>query len=298
MNILDKNIGRLNRFQQKHRLTAFIYAVIQKSNEDDIGHRSALLTYYGFLALFPLLLLLSTFTKIAVGNNPDLEKTINQSTTDYFPVLGNQLYTHIHGISKSGPALLFSILFILYGTRGVADTFRSSLRRIWQVPKSQKDSFWTAMYRSFGIIIVGGIGFVSVGLVIAMTNSAGTGIGYRTLSVVLNILLLFLIFTWLNQLSLPKKISYRHMQLGAIVAAVGLVILQYLGVYILTRELKNLDALYSYFALALGLMFWIYLQAQIIYFAAQVAVVSDRHLWPRSLDAKHPTDVDNQLKDA
>jgi hypothetical protein len=60
------------------------------------------------------------------------------------------------------------------------------------------------------------------------------------------------------------------------------VILQMLGGYILTRELRNLDALYSYYALTLGLLFWIYLQAQTIYYANEIAVVRSKKLWPRS----------------
>lgn len=77
--------------------------------------------------------------------------------------------------------------------------------------------------------------------------------------------------------------TIKEVRPGAIAAAIGLVILQSLGGYILTRELKSLDALYSNFAIPLGLLFWIYLQAQMLYYAAEIAVVSSKRQWPRSL---------------
>jgi uncharacterized BrkB/YihY/UPF0761 family membrane protein len=96
--------------------------------------------------------------------------------------------------------------------------------------------------------------------------------------------------------SLPKHISLAETRIGAVFAAIGLVILQLLGGYILAHELKSLDALYSYFAISLGLLFWIYLQSQMLFYAVEISVVSSQKLWPRSLEAHSPTAVDIQLK--
>jgi uncharacterized BrkB/YihY/UPF0761 family membrane protein len=73
------------------------------------------------------------------------------------------------------------------------------------------------------------------------------------------------------------------------------VVLQFLGGYLLAHELRNLDTLYSYFAVALGLLFWLYLQAQILYYSMEVAYVKANGLWPRSLDGSSPTEVDKRL---
>jgi hypothetical protein len=42
-------------------------------------------------------------------------------------------------------------------------------------------------------------------------------------------------------------------------------------------------AVYGVFALVLGLLAWLYLQAQITLYAVEAAVVRARKLWPRSL---------------
>jgi membrane protein len=289
-------IGRLNAFQQKHRWTAFSYGVIKKYGDDGAGYQAALLTYYSFLALFPLLLVLTTLISVAAGNQPELKETILNGITDYFPVLGNQLTSQVQGLHGSGLALLAGILFTLYGARGVADVWRQGVHHIWGVPKRQRASFPRAQLKSLTIIVVGGLGFIGASLSAGLASTAGRGYGWGVLSVVINLSILFWLFTFLLKFNLPRKTTYREAWVGAGVASAGLVILQLLGGYIIGHELKNLSALYSYFAVPLGLLFWLYLQAQMLYIAVEIAHVHAFKLWPRSLDANHPTPVDKELK--
>jgi uncharacterized BrkB/YihY/UPF0761 family membrane protein len=208
--------------------------------------------------------------------------------TNYFPLLGNQLSTHVHSLRRSGLALVIGILFTLYGARGVANAFRQGVRQLWGVPKSQNDGWPQSVIKSLSLIIVGGLGFIVASISAGWTSAAGHGLAFRGLSIVVNLFILFWLFTFLLNVSLPRHVSLKETRSGAAAAAIGLVILQALGGYILARELKSLDALYSYFALALGLLFWIYLQAQTLYYAVEIAAVSSKKLWPRSLSEVSP----------
>lgn len=298
MNKLQKAVRRLDAFQQRHRSTAFTFAVMKRYGEDQAGSKAALLTYYGFLSLFPLLLLLTTLTNNLIGSHPELQDKVIRGLTSYFPLLGNQLSSHVSGLHRNGLALAVGIAFTFYGARGVADAFRKGAQQIWQVPKSQRDNFPKSLFKSLLMLVVGGIGFIAASILAGLASAAGKGLIFRALPILLNMLLLFWIFNFLIDFSLPKRLPLKETRVGAAVAAVGLVILQALGGYIVAHELKNLDALYSYFALALGLMFWLYLQAQIVYYAMEVAYVSSHRLWPRSIDGSLPTDVDKKLSDA
>ena len=282
MKQVQRLIDKLDAYQQRHRVTAFGYAVIKKYGEDGAGQQAALLTYYGFLSLFPLLLVLTTITGVVIGNHPQLEATIIDGLTDYFPLLGNQLSSHIHGLHSTGFPLLVGILFTLYGTRGVADAWRRGVQNLWGVPKRQRAGFPKSLLKSFVVVMVGGLGFILASILAGLASAAGHGIAFWTLSVAINLFILFWLFTFLLNFNLPRHIAFREIWVGAAAAAIGLVILQTLGGYILAHELKGLDALYSYFALALGLLFWIYLQAQMLYYAVEIAAVSSKKLWPRS----------------
>jgi YihY family inner membrane protein len=294
MKAVKTAVRKLDAFQQRHRLPAFIHAVVKKYGEDNTGTHAALLTYYGFLSLFPLLLVLTTLVKNAIGNNPHLQERVIEGLTDYFPLLGDQLASQIHGLQGSGFALAVGILFTLYGARGVADAFRKSVQHIWQIPLSRRDKFPESALKSLVMLVVGGIGFIAASVLAGLTAAAGHDPAFRVLSLLLNAFILFWLFNFLINFSLPKHLPLKQTKTGAIVAAVGLVILQLLGGYILARQLKNLDALYSYFAIALGLLFWLYLQAQIICYAMEIAYVSSRKLWPRSL-GPNPTEIDKKI---
>lgn len=297
MNKLQQTADHFNTFQQRHRPLAFAVAVIKKYGEDEAGYKAALLTYYGFLSLFPLLLVLTTVTDSLVGSHSQLGATIIRGITNYFPLLGNQLSAHVQGLHKNGLALLAGILFTLYGTRGVAEAFRHGVQSIWLIPKARQDSFPVALLRSFSLIIVGGLGFILASALSGIAAAAGQGLLFRGVSIAINLLILYWLFRFLLNFSLPRHITAKETHSAAATAAVGLVLLQTLGTYLLARELKSLDALYSYFAIALGLLFWIYLQAQILYYAVEIAVVSSKQLYPRSMSAAHPTPADSRLRE-
>lgn len=294
MKIVEKYLEKLDNLQQSYRWPGFIYAVIKKYGDDHAGYQAALLTYYGFLSLFPLLLVLTTITTFLAGNYPELQASIIKSVTDYFPVLGSQLSEHIGALKKSGLALLAGILFTLYGARGVADAFRHGVNHIWHVPVVDREGFPGNLLNSVKIIFVGGLGLIAASVMAGLAVHAGGGVGFRVLSVVLNLLILFGVFVVLLKLCLPNKVKVKEIRTGAATAAIGLVILQSLGNYILVQHLKNLDALYSNFAIPLGLLFWIYLQAQVMYYAVEIAAVRSQRLWPRSLTGKPLTASDRR----
>jgi membrane protein len=286
MKILNNAITKLDKWQQRHPWSAITYAVIKKYGEDESGNQAVLLTYYSFLSLFPLLLVLTTITSLVAGNHPGLQADVIKSTTNYFPVLGSQLSNHIHTLHRNGVALVIGIVFTLYGARGVADAFRRGVQNIWQVPKDQRVGFPKSIPNSLAIIIVGGLGFVVASISTGLAAAAGHGPAFRLLSVGVNLLILFWLFTFLLNFCLPRHVPVKDTRSGALAAAIGLVVLQALGGYLLKTELKRLDALYSYFAIALGLLFWIYLQARLLYFAVTLAAVRAQKLWPRSINGK------------
>lgn len=294
MNPIQKLLTRFDTFQRKHGFFGFIYAVVKKYGDDEAGYQAALLTYYGFLSLFPLLLVLTTALGVLAGSHPHLKATILTDTAQYFPTLGNQLSEHIGSLHKTGMALAIGILFTLYGARGIADAFRHGVNHIWRVPKVRRTGFPLAALRSLAIVVIGGAGFILASVVAGYAVTAGHGFIFHALSIIIDLIILFWVFLFLIKVSLPMHVSFRDVEAGAISAAVGLVILQTLGNYILRHELKNLSALYSNFAIVLGLLFWIYLQSQVIYYAIEVASVREARLWPRSLTGKDLTDADKR----
>ena len=294
MNIIQASIYKIDQFQRRNHGLAFIYAVIKKYGDDEAGYQAALLTYYGFLSLFPLLLVLTTVVGVLASSHPHLQNTVINATTSYFPTIGSQLSAHVHGLHKTGLALLVGVLFTLYGARGVADAFRHGVNHIWRVPITDRDGFPKAQLKSITLVLVGGLGLILASISTTIAASVGHGADFRVLSLAVNLFVLFWLFAFLLNITLPNHLTLKNVRSGAATAAVGLMILQLLGRYLLARELKSLDALYSNFALALGLLFWIYLQAQVLYYAIEVTSVHTGAFWPRSLSGKDLTSADKR----
>ncbi|HVC36200.1 MAG TPA: YihY/virulence factor BrkB family protein [Candidatus Dormibacteraeota bacterium] len=282
MAIIQKILQAVDNWQLKHQAIGFIYAVFKKYSQDQVGYQAVLLTYYGFLSLFPLFLILTTVLGVVANDHPQLRETVTHGITTYFPILGGQLSTHIQTLHKSGLALIIGILFMLYGARGVAGAFRHGVNHIWQTEEQAKLGFLPSLAKNMAIILVGGLGFILASLISGYASAVGRGLVFHSLSIGLDLIIFYGLFLFLINISLPSQISLSEIRVGAATAALGLVVLQSLGGYLLAHELRTLDALYSSFAIVLGLLFWIYLQVQVLYLAIEIAVVRSRHLWPRS----------------
>ncbi len=241
----------------------------------------ALITYYGFLALFPLLLVLTSVLQMVLGSHSTLHYKIITGLNQYFPVVGSQIESGLHQPHHSGLALLAGLLFMLYGARGGADAFRRALDRIWQIPESQQPGFPKSVFISLKIIFFGAAGLVAATFLSSFATTLGRALIFRIFAVLISIAVLYFLFLLLFKWSLSsKKITYQDLAMGAFTASVGIGLLQVVGGFIITHELSRLSNLYGTFALVLGILFWIYLQAQIVILCAEANSVKKFKLWP------------------
>ena len=134
MNALERGLRRLDAFQQRHRPTAFAFAVIKKFGDDRGGSLAALLTYYAFLSLFPLLLLLVTGLGFVLGHNPDIEKRVVDSALSEFPIIGPQLGKSVNALQGSGLALVVGLVGLVWGSLGVSQAAQHAMAEVWNIP--------------------------------------------------------------------------------------------------------------------------------------------------------------------
>ncbi len=104
MNPVERVIRHVHGFQQTHRPLAIGFGVIKKFGDGRAGSLAALIAYYGFLAIFPLLLLLTTALGFAMDRNSDLKESVLRSALRDFPIVGPQLGQAIHPLQESSDA--------------------------------------------------------------------------------------------------------------------------------------------------------------------------------------------------
>src|SRR2546430_1753623 len=124
---LQRVVRRIDEFQQRHRPLAFLFAVVKKFGDDQGGNLAALITYYGFLSLFPLLLVLVTVLGFVLQNNPDLRDDILNSAVAQFPIIGDQIRNNVGSVRGSGLGLAVGILVTFYGGLGVCNAAQDAM---------------------------------------------------------------------------------------------------------------------------------------------------------------------------
>jgi YihY family inner membrane protein len=277
-------LKKIDKLQMRYRPLAFTAAVAKKYSDNDGGRLAALITYYSFLSLFPLLLAATTAARVFLIDSQFFQDSIAKTVDKYYPVLGDYLQNNVHGFTSTGLPLLIGVAVAIYGARGGASALRHALNEIWSVPKKDRLRFPASTANSLLIIFAGG-GGILLATVISSYAAALTDtdifilVPYAT-----SFLILVCTFYLVFSLGVSSREPSRHdLVVSAVAAAVGAQLLQVIGGYLLVHELRNLSNLYGAFAVVLGLFFWIYLQVQVLLLAALSGVVHARKLWPRRL---------------
>jgi membrane protein len=288
---LTDRLHALDRRQQQSRL-AFLAAVVKKFSDDQAGQLAALIAYYGFVSLFPLLLVLVTVLGFVLQGDPDEQKRILEGALGQFPLVSDQL--KLHSLSGSDAALVVGIIGSLLAGMGITGATQNAFNRIWNVPFKHRPNFLFVRLRGLGMLAILGTLFVvsttAAGFVGSSSHSAPAVLAGIVVAFVFNLALFMAAFKLLTAVDVP----WRGLMPGVIVAAISWQLLQHLGGYYIDHELKRTGPLYGVFALVLGLLAWLYLGAQLTIFAAEINVVKVRRLWPRSFFSDPLLDADRR----
>jgi YihY family inner membrane protein len=274
-------VRALDRLQRGRGLLGFPVAVVKKFTDDQAGHLAALMAWYGFFALFPLLLVLVTALGFVLRGNRDLYDEIVTGAVGQFPVIGRDL--QVDALGGSTVALVVGLVGAVWAGLGIAVAGQRAMDRVWDVPHRLRRNFLTVRLRGLLILLVLGLLNVAVTTVVGLLagglgGTALTIAGFAA-SALLDVALFWAVFRFYTSAAVPT----RQLWLGIVLAAVGWAMLQTLGGIYVDRVVGRANQTYGFFAIVIGLMSWLYLGAQMLLFAAEANVVRARRLWPRSL---------------
>ncbi|MFC6932308.1 YhjD/YihY/BrkB family envelope integrity protein [Actinomadura yumaensis] len=138
--------------------------------------------------------------------------------------------------------------------------------------------------RSLALLAAGGGAVLATTALSAVTASAGHfGGGVRAAAIAVAVAINVVLFTVAFRVLTARSLSIAQVRTGAVAAAVVWQALQWSGAFLLGHTLKGATATYGMFGLVLGMLAWLYLGAATFVLGAEINVVRDRRLWPRSL---------------
>jgi membrane protein len=276
-------LGAIDRRQQRSRGLGFAVAVLKRFDDDQASQMGALIAYYGFFSLFPLLLVFVTTLGFVLEGSPSTQASVLHSTLSQFPIIGTQLQTNVHSLKGSVPALAIGLVGATLAGLGITGATQSAFNKVWEIPRARQLGFLAWRVRGVGLLVVFGllmiISTVAAGYVTAQTTGIlGVVVGVFV-ALAANLALFFAVFRLLTS----EEIATRDLITGVIVAAVLWQILQHVGGFYVEHVVRHAKETSGLFAFVLGLLTWLYLGGQVTLIAAEVNVVRTRKLWPRSL---------------
>jgi membrane protein len=287
-------VERLDAFQQRHRWAGFPVAVVYKYADDQGAYLAALITYYGFLSVFPLLLLASSLLGFVLQGDDELRLRILDSALSQFPVIGEQLADPA-GLRGSGVALVIAFAGSVYGALGVAQAVQNAMNVAWAVPRNRRPNPVLARLRSVVLLATAGVAILATTVLSVIGGRFGDdvlGNALTVLAVVASVTVNAVVFTFAFRLATTHDLSLRDALPGAVTAAVVWQLLQSVGTVYVGHVVRDASATNGVFAIVLGLIAWIYVAAAVLVMCAQLNVVRVKRLWPRALLTPFTDDVD------
>jgi membrane protein len=276
-------LRRFDAYQQTKPALALPLGIVKKFGDDEGGSMVSLIAYRAFFSLFPLLLLMTTILGYVLAGNEELRREVVNSTLSQFPIIGNQLKGGT--LKGSGIALAIGIVGSLLAGLGVVLETEQTFNRCWGVPKSGERGFLGSRVRAIGLLVLlGGLAVVSTvvsGLAVGGADFLGAGgkVAGLAIATALNLVVFGAVFRLLT----TDTVETKALIPGVVVATIGWEILQVVGGWYISHEVKNASAVYGTFALVIGLLAWIHLGAMFVVLGAETNVVRTRKLWPRAM---------------
>jgi membrane protein len=288
---VDRITAWADRAQRRHGLLGFPYAVIKKYGDDDGGREAALITYYGFLSVFPLLLLGVAVLSRVLADNPELRQRL--ITASVPPALQSTVERSVTALPTSTIPYIAGLIGLLFSGTGVVFSADQTLNHVAAVPRRLRAGFAARYIRVFVVLAALLLGALAVGaLTVAATALPGLPGAERALAVLGSVLVIFAVLLLGSRLLLARPAPVRALWPAAALGAAAVTLALNLGAPLLARLVSKAGLVYGSFATVAGMFALLYLVSQALVYSAEVAAVRQAGLWPRALDVNHPTAAD------
>src|SRR5262249_42859250 len=132
---LAERLNAVDRFQQRRPRLSFVAAVVKKFGDDSAQQLGALIAFYAFFSLFPLLLVFVTVLGFVLEGNQGAQESVLHSTLKQVPILGEQLERNIHSLTGTPIGLAIGIIGSLLAGLGITGAGQNAFNQLWHVPR-------------------------------------------------------------------------------------------------------------------------------------------------------------------
>jgi membrane protein len=280
----------MDRTQRRIPILGVPLAVVYKYFDDQGNYLAAVLTFYAFFAIFPLLLLASSILGFVLQGYPELKTTALNSALEQFPIIGNEI-GRPGGLQGSVGAVVFGGLGALYGAVGLGLALQNVQASAWAVPRNSRPHPVLTRITSLFLLATAGsmvLGISVLSAVLTETELVGAirdHTWFHWVVRLVTVLILGTIMTILLRIAAAKAINHDIARAapGGFTIAVLWQFLQWLGAWYVARVIDATSSMQETFGVVLGLFGLLYIGAIMGVLGIEVNVVLAERLWPRAL---------------
>jgi membrane protein len=269
----------------------FSYAVVRKYADDSGAQEAALIAYYGFLSIFPILLLGVTIVSRVLAGRPELRHEV---VTAMVP---GSLQATVEDAAAALPASTVALVAGLVGLAmtgsGVVSSAYRTVNHVAAVPYRSRSGFVSRYARVIAVLILILAGVAAIGglTVVAAALPAVPGLT-RVVAALGSAVIAFGVLLLAARMLLDRPAPPGALWPAALPAAVVVTLVLQLGALVLPRIIRSAGPIYGSFATVAGTFTLLYVLSVALVYAAEIAAVHRAGLWPRSLDPTRPTTAD------
>ncbi len=278
--------GFVLRLRERWWAIDFLFSGIDGFVRHKTGRHAALLSHYGFLSVFPLLVVLTTILGFVLQSRPDLRSKIVDSALSNVPIVGETLGSDPSSLKGNVVVLVVGLATTLWaGTRAFVAA-QNGMNDIWDIPEDERPNIAKARVRSLIAIAVVGTAQIGSGIISGIIGISGlswlTRIVLAAATIAINIALLIGAY----QVLTARRLTRSQLLPGAIGAGLGFSFLQVITGTVVARAINQATPVYGNFAAVIALFTWLSLHAMVSLLGVEANAALDRRANERVADAR------------
>ncbi|MCW2783946.1 MAG: ribonuclease [Marmoricola sp.] len=301
---MTEAVDRIDEFQRRHPTIGLPLGVVYKFFDDQGNYLAAIITYYAFIAIFPLLLIASSVLGFILQGDEGLKTEVLNSALRQFPIVGTQL-GQPEGLRGSTSAIVIGTITALYGSIGLGQAAQNAVSVTLAIPRNSRLSPIASRVRSLLLLLFAGLTVLAITVITSLASHTGSfgldvGAGLRWVLRLASVLVTAAVLAVMVMFSSSRRQRFREVIPGAVAVALLWQLLQSLGGIYVDHVVTKTGSMNSVFALVLGLIAFVYLASTVAVLGLEINVVVANRLYPRALltpftDAVRLTDADRRV---
>ena len=259
---------RVMKVRRRSRVGNLLVVTIQNFRSHRTGRHAALVAHYGFLSVFPLLLVFTTILGFVLQNRPKFRDQIIDSAFNRIPIIGEKVGSQ--ELKGNMLVLIFGLLAAIWAGMRAFNVLQSALDDVAEVPQTDRPSMLRTRARSLLAIAIVGGAQIATAVLTSLVAVSGVQALHKVLLVTGALLLNTFVIAAAYRFLCVRQFTWRQVAPGAIAAGIMFAALQTAGTVVVGRAIANASSVYGTFASVIALLTWLSLHALVALVGAEL----------------------------